>query len=200
MSYRLEYAGPKPVCSGHGVVFDYAKDDRYIYLDTLIQLVEALDRRVPQEGILRFGIKKEPLDGATILEKVRKIDPGVESRMENAAEAVRNRMSVLKERTENNGLLDAAEKEAWLKNMRLMQNYVIQRGVNKAVYYLLIDRLAKELKEGSVRYIVLPMHRNFHHVAKSLGNALAKQKPPVSTYAEIFETKEGLALKFSLLP
>ena len=200
MRYRLDYAGPKPVCSKHGVLFDYAKEDRYIYLDTLIQLVEALDARSLHEGTLRFGIKKEAFDGDVILQKIRKYDPRIGRRMEKAATEARNFLRDMAGRVEESTTLSALEKETWLKNIALMEEYVVQRAVNKTVYYVLIDLLARKLKEGNVRYILFPMHRNFHHVAKSLSNALAKQKPPIPSYARILETKEGLALRFNLNP
>jgi hypothetical protein len=200
MKYRLDYAGPKPVCSKYGILFDYAKEDRYIYLDTLIQLVEALDSRSLHDGTLRFGIKKEAFDSGVLLEKIEKYEPSIALKMEEAASGTRDYLADMARKTEANGLMEPLEKEVWLKNIALMENYVIQRAVNKAVYYVLIELLAKKLKEGNVRYIVFPMHRNFHHVAKSLSNALAKQKPPIPSYAEILETKEGLTLKFNLTP
>jgi hypothetical protein len=200
MKPRLEYAGPKPVCSKYGVLFDYAKEDRYIYLDTLIQLVEALDARTLHEGTLRFGIKKEAFDGAVLLKKIEKYDPEIDKKMEKAASETHDFLREMAKRAEENRLMAPLEKEVWLKNIALMEDYVVQRAVNKAVYYVLIDLLARKLKEGNVRYIVFPMHRNFHHVAKSLSNALAKQKPPIPSYAQILETKEGLTLKFNLNP
>ncbi|WP_456449771.1 hypothetical protein [Hydrogenimonas sp.] len=200
MKQRLHYAGPKPICSKYGVLFDYAKEDRYIYLDTLIQLLEAFDTRTLQEGTLRFGIKKEAFDGDVILEKTEKYDPEIGRKMEKAASETHDFLRETAKRVEENELMAPLEKEVWLKNIALMEDYVVQRAVNKAVYYVLIDLLAQKLKEGNVRYIVFPMHRNFHHVAKSLSNALAKQKPPIPSYAQILETKEGLTLKFNLTP
>ncbi len=198
MHEKLAYAGPKPLCSKYGVLFDYAKEDRYIYLDTLIQLIEALDKRTLHEGTLRFGIKKDAFDSDVLLEKIRNVYPDISERMRDAAHETEKYIDEMRARTEADELLSPAEKEVWLRNIDLMKEYVLQRALNKAVYYALVETLARKLKEGRVRYIVFPMHRNFHHVAKSLGNALAKQQPPVASYAEILETPQGLALKINL--
>jgi len=198
MHHTLQYAGPKPICSKYGILFDYAKEDRFIYLDTLIQLIAALDTRTLREGTLHFGIKREPLEGSVLLGKIEKHVPDIRRIMENAVADTETFLHETMEWTQTNEQMSSIEKEVLLKNIALMKEYVVQRAVNKAVYYILIDMLGERLRDGHVHYIVFPMHRNFHHVAKSLGNALAKQKPPVPSYAEIVETKEGMALKFNL--
>ena len=39
----IKYAGPKAIISHTGICFDTNKEDKYVYLDIALQLVEALD-------------------------------------------------------------------------------------------------------------------------------------------------------------
>ncbi|BDY11853.1 hypothetical protein [Hydrogenimonas cancrithermarum] len=198
MQHTIKYVGPKPICSQHGVEFDHAKEDRFIFIETIIQLIEALDRETHEDATLHFSIKYHTLDSNLIMEKVRKYHPDIDKRIEKEIAEKERELSDEMKYVEENPFLSEREREAWMKNIRIMHDYVIQRLINKTVYHTLISTLAEELLKDRIRYIVLPMHGNFHHVAKTLSYALEHRSPPVSSHAEIVETKEGLALRFNV--
>ena len=41
---KIEYAGPRPIISQHGVQFKDGKEDKYVYLMISIQILQAIDK------------------------------------------------------------------------------------------------------------------------------------------------------------
>ena len=199
MSYEIKYAGPKAVCSQHGVMFDHRREDRYPYLDILVQLIEAFDKRTVEGETLHFGIKSKPFPSEVTLRKLRHYVPDLDEKVEAHVETVKKALKEEIASIEANPLLSETEKEVWIKNLRSMEPYTIQRAVNKAVYHEAVRVLADELVGHHIRTIRLPMVGTFHHAVKSLEAALERHKPPATLRSRILETEKGPVLELEIV-
>ena len=50
----LKYVGPKPIISHTGIEFDNNKEDKYAYLNIVIQLIRALDHEYIENRIYKY--------------------------------------------------------------------------------------------------------------------------------------------------
>ena len=83
MSYSIKYAGPKPITSQHGVVFDYSKEDRFEFIEILVHLIESFNRHTRDGEVLHFSIRIHELSSQDMLDKLKKYIPDLDERIEN---------------------------------------------------------------------------------------------------------------------
>ena len=96
-------------------------------------------------------------------------------------------------------MLKNEEKDVLIKNLSLMREYVIQRAINKSLYYCTVDALVEVMKRGHIDYVVAPMFQKFAHVFHSIEGVLAKGRFPIDTKIEMYEEKGELLVKLDLL-
>ena len=80
-----------------------------------------------------------------------------------------------------------------------MHDYVVQRSINKSVYYCAINALAELLKKDQIDHIVTPMFQNFAHVLHSVQGVLNKQQFPIDTKLDIFQKDGELVVKLQVI-
>jgi hypothetical protein len=194
MASPLHYAGPKPICSHHGVAFDEAHEDRYVYLELLTQLVEALQKRSPVDGTIHFGIKKRHWSDEELWEKIKRLFPDIQATVEAARAEADETIAHKEEEIDKHRRIDPQEAEIWAKNLALMRPVITQRQINKAVYHRLIDRLADLLAERGVARIEIPLMGRFHHALRSLANAIEAHHPGASVDMQLHESDTGPVL------
>jgi LPS O-antigen subunit length determinant protein (WzzB/FepE family) len=198
MHYQFKYAGPKPVCSQHGIEFDHAKEDRFIYLETLVQLIEAFDKCPVEGATLHFGIEKHAMSEEALYEKLRHyiadLDERIKKEVDEAAQIMQHEI----EHVQKIPSLSKQEKDVWIRNIKQMHDYVMQRAINKAAYHAAIETLAQELLKDHIEYLVIPMEGNYQHLAKSLSYALDHLRSPVTSDYKVIITATGLALEFDI--
>ena len=80
-----------------------------------------------------------------------------------------------------------------------MRDYLIQRSINKSVYYCVIYALADILKKDHINYIVAPLFQKFAHVLHSVQGSLKRQKTPIETAVDVFKKDNGLFVKLKVI-
>ncbi|WP_353663132.1 hypothetical protein [Hydrogenimonas sp. SS33] len=190
---------PKPVCSQHGVLFDHSREDRYPYLDILVQLIEAFDRRTVEGETLHFGIKSKPFPSEVTLKKLRRYIPDLERKIGQSVESTEEELEKEMASIRSNPILSETEKEVWIGNLQSMRPYIVQRAINKRVYHEAVEVLADTLVDHHIRYVALPMVGTFHHAVKSLEAALERHKPPARLHSRIHETDSGPVLELEVI-
>ncbi|WP_456322061.1 hypothetical protein [Hydrogenimonas sp.] len=198
MNYRFKYAGEKPIISQHGIDFDHAKEDRFIYLEPLVQLIEAFDKQPLEGAKLHFGIKKHAMSEEELYEKLHQYIPDLEEMIKKEVEETERSIQHEIGHIQKIPSLSEDEKEIWIRNIRQMHDYMIQRAINKAAYHAAIEVLAKELLKDHIEYLIIPMEGNYQHLAKSLSNVLDHLRSPVASDYKVITTPSGLALEFDI--
>jgi hypothetical protein len=80
-----------------------------------------------------------------------------------------------------------------------MRDYLIQRSINKRVYYCAINALAELAKEDHIDYIIAPMFQTFIHVLHSVQGSLERQKSPIDTKLDIYRENGKLLVKLQVV-
>lgn len=186
---NLKYVGPKPIISHTGIEFDNNKEDKFVYLNIAIQLIKALRDENLRGSTYKYEADTSRLERDELFSELKKYCDDLTSIIEVENHSVEDDIEHDIQRAQESRILSEEEKETLQKNIEIMHDYLIQRSVNKAVYYCAIEKLAEVISNAHIEYIVVPMYETFTHVLHSVQGALLKLKNPIDTKLEIF--KEG---------
>lgn len=199
MEYSFKYAGPKSLISKTGIDFDHNKEDKFVYISIVAELIQALDHEYISDNNYVCNTGEKPLDADTIFALMRKYNPNLTQEIEERITNTEKNIAEEIERANHNTLLCTEECQTLLKNIDLMRSYNIQRSINKAIYYSGIEILANIIKRGHIDTIVSPMFMKFAHVFHSMQGALIKFHPPIDSTIDIYEEHGHLKIKFTIL-
>jgi len=199
MPYTLCYTGPKPICSATGIDYHATKEDKFIYLGPLCELIDALDCEYQGSEKHNVQISQKYFDDKSIFDLIRNyipnLDEKIEHRIRETTEDIENDLA----RARNNLLINPEEREALLNNIEIMRAYQIQRSINKSVYYVGVDILASIIKQHHIGHVSTTMEPKLLHIFHSIQGALRHLQPPIDSEIDIFEKKEHLVVELKIL-
>lgn len=196
---KLKYAGPKPIISQTGIEFDNNKEDKYVYLNIVVQLLKALNHEYIENRTYTYKADTCLLSDDELYNELKKYCPNINSLMDKESHNVEDEIKHQIQRAHENCILSNDDKEVLEKNIEIMHDYLIQRSVNKSVYYCAVNTLAKLLKEDNIDYIVAPMTEPFLHVFHSLQGSLEHQKSPIDSTIDIYKENGVLLVKLQVI-
>jgi hypothetical protein len=196
---KLKYVGPKPLISHTGIEFDNNKEDKYVYLNILLQLIKALDHDYFDKKTYTYHAQTTRLSNEELESELKKYCKNLDIIEEKSFQEAEKDFEHQIQRAHENSVLDNESKEVLLNNIKIMKDYLIQRSVNKAAYYCGVELLAELLKKDHIDYIVVPMFQKFAHVLHSLQGVLRDQKFPIDTKLEIYEEDGKLLAKLKAI-
>lgn len=195
----LKYAGPKPLISAHGITFDLNKDDKFIYLSIVAELIQALNHEYEGGKRYTYLTSNKPMDTDRILEVIRQNDPSLDQEIKDRQIIVEQEIADELERATTNRVLCDEECSVLIKNIELLRTYRINRSINKTVYYSGITSLAHIIQKGHIDTIFAPMFPKFNHVFHSIQGALVKLHPPIDSTIDIYEEDGHLNVRLDIL-
>jgi hypothetical protein len=195
----LKYAGPKPLISAHGISFDLNKEDKFIYLSIVAELIQALNHEYVGGERYTHITSNKPLDSDRILELIRQNDPMLDQEIKDRQNIVEQEIAEEIQRANENKVLCEEEKIVLIKNIEILRNYRMSRSINKTVYYSGIASLAKIIQKGHIDRIYAPMFPKFNHVFHSIQGSLTKLHPPIDSAIDIYEENGHLMVRLEIL-
>lgn len=187
----IKYAGPKALISYTGVCFDTNKEDKYVYLDIALQLIEALDHQYLENKTYTHLLEKH-LSNSEMITILKQRCSNFADLVNTADHETEDLLDEDMQRAHENRVLGEEEKEVLEKNIAIMHDYMIQRSINKRVYYCVINILADIAAKDHIEKITLPMQQNYVHVLHSLQGTLMKEKRPIDSELTIHEKDSKL--------
>jgi len=196
----FKYVGPKPLISHTGIEFDKNKEDKYIYLGIVTRLIEALDhpyienkKYVCQDDEYMVSTKEE------VLHILQKYCENLNELLDKTNYTVEDEIEHNIQRAHESKTLNDVEKEVLINNINMMHDYMLQREVNKSVYYCAMDVLAKIAQKDHIDYIQTPFSQGYMHVLHSLQGSLFETKASVLTKLDVFEENDILYVKLKVV-
>ncbi|MDD2829626.1 MAG: hypothetical protein PHW18_08650 [Sulfuricurvum sp.] len=199
MEYSFKYVGPKPLISKTGIDFDQNKEDKFVFMSIVAELIQALDHEYITDKNYVCNTGDRPLNSDAILGLIRKYNPNLTLEIEERKKLTEKAITDELDRANHNKLLCAEECQILVKNIELMRSYNIQRSINKSIYYSGINILAEIIKRGHIDTIISPMFLKFNHVFHSVQGVLVKLHPPIDSTIDIYEDSGHLKTKFTIL-
>lgn len=195
---QINYVGPKPIISTSGISFDAEHDDRYTYLNIVIQLLQALDNDSFEENTYQYPADTRRLDDKEILDGIRHYCGNLDAIVKENIEAENRQIdSEIKEAKENRTLSES-EQDALVNNIELMRNYRLQYITNETLYNRAVKHLADQVKKTHIDYIIVPMFQRFASILHSIQNEIAQQKIPIESRMSIYEEHGKLMAKLEV--
>jgi hypothetical protein len=195
---QLKYVGPKPIISHTGIEFDNNKEDKFAYLNIVVQLLKAIDHEYFEDKTYTYQADVSRLSHTELMDELKKYCPNMEQLMEKENHHVEEEIAHDLKRAAENTVLTDEDKTVLQNNIKIMHDYCIQRSVNKSIYYCAVNALASLLKEDHIDHIIVPMFQKFIHVLHSVQGSLLNQKMPIYTTIDIYEHDGKLLAKLKI--
>ncbi len=199
MDITLKYVGPKALFSATGISFDNSKEDKFVYLSILAELIQALDHDYKDDERYVVETGRKPLDEMSILTLIGKYKPNLNEHAQKWVTKTSQEADAEVQRAKDNALLNAEEREVLINNIEILRPYRIQRSMNKSVYYEGVTALALIIQQGKIKYITAPMYPKFLHVLHSVQGALKLLHPQIDSAIDIYEEHEHLLVQLKIL-
>lgn len=196
---ELKYVGPKPMISHTGIEFDSNKEDKFVYLNIAVQLLKALSHEYFEDRKYTYNADTRRLSSEELYKELKHYCPNMDVLIEKRNHDIEEEIEHNIQRAHENAVLNEEEREVLEKNIELMHDYLVQRSINKSVYYCAINKLAELLKNEHIDYVVVPMFQTFAHVLRSVQGSLLKQKVPINTDIEIYKEDGKLLIKLQVI-
>ena len=196
---ELKYVGPKPIISHTGIEFDNNKDDKFTYLNIVVQLVKALSHDYFEDKTYTYNANTQRIDENELVRELKYICPDLDSLMKKENHDIEEEIQHNIRRANENSVLTDEDKVVLKNNINIMHDYIVQRSINKSVYYCIIDALADLLKKDHIDFIIVPMFQKFAHVLHSVQGALKKQKFPIDSRLDIYQKDGKLVVKLKVI-
>jgi hypothetical protein len=196
---ELKYVGPKPIISHTGINFDNNKEDKYVYLNIVVQLLKSLNHEYIQNRVYTYKTDTSRFSNEQLMHELKEFCPDLEKLMENENHDINHEIQENITRAHENAVLSEEDKEVLENNIKIMTPYLIQRAINKSVYYCAVDKLAELVKKDNIDYIIVPMFQKFAHVLHSVQGSLKRQKFPIDTKMEVYQEDGKLLVKLKVV-
>lgn len=198
MGITLKYVGPKALFSVSGISFDNSKEDKFIYLSIVAELIEALDHEYASDQRYIVETGNKPLDENILLNLIRKRPSNLDEQIEYWAAKTTQEIDDDITRARNNPILSVEERQVLENNLEILRPYRLQRSINKSIYYAGVKLLASIIKQSGIQYITTPMYPKFLHVLHSVQGALRALHPSVDSTIDIYEEQGHLLIQLKI--
>ncbi len=187
----IKYVGPRPLISQHGITYKDGKEDKYIYLQVAIEILQDIDHDYEEIKSYSHLIRKEPLTQKEMDKILAHYEDELSQKVIEEEKHYEKKIQDEINTVENMTHLSDIEKEVWINNIELMKEYRIQRAINKIYYMHCIYDIKKLVLKNHIKEIDTPFNKKFWHVLETLQGALEVGKGSVDTKLEEVNTDDG---------
>jgi len=191
----IKYAGPRPEISHHGIQFKDGKEDKYVYLIIAVQILKAIDKNYEEQHSYSYDTNSKRFSDAELLDIMHSYEPklieAVAQEEINYEEHLQEEITTVQERVD----LKEVEKDIWIKNLHIMQQYKIQRAVNKIYYQHCVHDIARVIKREKIKEIDTPFYEKYWHVLQTIQGVLSEGKDSIGSELKVEESPDGMIAK-----
>ena len=170
--FKIKYAGPRPIISQHGITYKDAKEDKYIYINTALEILKGIDHNYEETRSYSYSLDIEPFTEKDIHTILQQYDQLLEQKVEQEEKAYELKIEDEIKHVQNMHNITQIEKDVWCENIRLMKEYRIQRAINKIYYFHCINDIAQIIIKQKIKEIDTPYNEKFLHTLHSIQGAL----------------------------
>ncbi len=192
---KIEYAGPRPMISQHGVQFKDGKEDKYVYLMISIQILQAIDKTYEGHQSYSYDTTSKRFSNDEIEEILNAHSPALAETITKEEEyyslKIADEIKTIEERTN----ISEGEKKAWIGNLEIMKDYRIQRAVNKIYYVHSISLIKEIIMRENINEIDTPFYEKYWHVLQTIQGAVEEGRYSKHTNLVIVKKDDTMIAK-----
>ncbi|NQY94341.1 MAG: hypothetical protein HRT43_09270 [Campylobacteraceae bacterium] len=182
---KIEYSGPKPIISQHGISFKEGKEDKYIYLKHSLQILKAISHEYNKNQNYSYYIKTDDLSQDEMTDMVLKYHPDIQSVLNMEVTTYNQYLLTEENDVKDNHILTDDEKKIFLNNLKIMEKYKIQRMKNKFFYKHVIQTIKEQIFEHKIKQLTTPFNEKFWHIFQTLQGELSSYKNSVESEIKV---------------
>ncbi|SFV54926.1 hypothetical protein MNB_SV-14-1121 [hydrothermal vent metagenome] len=192
---KLHYTGPKAIINQHGIFFRKAKIDKYLYLPIAIRILKTIDKKYMTQNSHKIYIdNNDNYTDEEILKTIKEYEPKLEKHVETEEIAYKQHVANIIEKVKNKTSLTEEEKNIWLKNIEIMNPYLLQREINKLYYIHTIKHIKKLIYKYKISEIDIDFTLKNWHVLESISGNLEQGLKPISTTIKVDTNTYGISV------
>ena len=189
---KLNYTGPKPIISQHGIFFKKSQEDKYVYLKVAIKILLSIDKQYKNsQKHLVYIDSHNNLSDENILDILKSYEPKLEEHINNEEQNYKKHIDEEIEKVKNNHTLNQEEERVWINNINIMRKYMIQREINKLYYIHIIKAIKKIIYEDDIKEIDIDFSIQHWHILESIAGNLEYGVKSIHTDIKIVENSDG---------
>jgi len=182
---KIEYSGPKPIISQHGISFKEGKDDKYIYLKHSLQILKAISHEYNKNQNYSYYIKTDELSQDEMIDIVLKFHPQMQTILNMEVNSYAQYLRKEEDEVKDSHVLNEDEKKIYLNNLQIMEKYKIQRMKNKIFYHHIIETIKEQIFEHKIKKLTAPFNEKFWHVFQTLQGEMSSCKNSVESEIKV---------------
>jgi len=187
---KIEYAGPRPMISQHGIQFKDGKEDKYVYLMISIQILQAIDKNYEEHKSYSYDTRTKRFSNDEIHDILDSYSTTLEVDVSNEEKYYEEKISEEIAHVEARTNLKDSEKKAWINNLEIMKKYRIQRAVNKIYYMHSIELIKNIIMRENIKEIDTPFYEKYWHVLQTIQGAVEEGRYSKHTNLEVQKIDE----------
>lgn len=195
----IKHVGPKTLISTRGISFENKKKDKFIYLDSVLNLIEAIDHDYVGDEVHVYKTESRELNSDDIVNRVKQYCPDIERIITEAKQDAEAYVEENLSRAGNSTRYSEEEGRVLMNNIALTRDYTVQRHINKRIYYYLINSFIERLRHNRIAHISAPSHKTYFHVFHTIQRSLRQQKAPVNSRVSFHTEAEDLYVKLHVV-
>ncbi len=195
----VAYIGPSVLISPRGITFDTKKEDKFLYLQSTADLLDAIDHEYVGDEVYSYASETGKWTDEVLLTKLKRHYDGVEKVIEEAEKSAHDYIDSMVERLKESTTLTEEERVVYSNNIEMMRKYMIQRHINKRVYYAVVQQLIERLRHNKIAYITASMNSGSFHVLNTMQRCLRQQKSPVNSQVSFESEGDEYMVKLSII-
>jgi hypothetical protein len=188
---KIKYVGPRPVINQHGITFKDGKEDRFVYLSISLQILQAIDKEYDGQKTYSYDINSKRFSNEAIVNELKKYEYILEEQVMEEEKRYAQKLIDEKEHISNMVHLLEDDKFSWMRNLDLMQEYRIQRAINKIYYLHCINNIKDIIIREKIKEIDAPFFEKYWHVLQTIQGAIENCKHSTKTNLEIQVNNNG---------
>jgi hypothetical protein len=194
----VQYVGPRPVISHHGIDFKDGKEDKYVYLKVGVEILEAIDKDYDEKSSYRSDIENKEHSDDEILEIMKSYESDLHDNTIKEIAGFKEHLDMEVEQVNQRAYLKDVEKKVWINNLEIMKEYRIQRAVNKIYYMHCINNIKTVINRERIKEIDTPFSERYWHVLQTLQGSLEGGKYPVRTNLRVEPENDQMVAKLTI--
>lgn len=195
----VAYVGPSVLISSRGITFDTKKEDKFLYLFSAVELLDAIDHTYIGDRVYSYASEVRRWTGDLLMEKLRHHYDDIDTVINTAEASAGSYIDGMVERVRASTTVTEDERRVYVDNIELMRTYMIQRHINKRVYYAVVAQVVACLRHKNIAYISATMNAGCFHVMNTIQRCLRQQKRPLNSLFSFEREGDALMVKLSIV-
>ena len=191
----IKYAGPRPEISHHGIQFKDGKEDKYVYLIIAVQILKAIDKDYEEKKSYSYDTNTKRFSDDELLNIMHEYEPHLKEAVMQEEIKYEEHLQEEIEQVKQRADLKEIEKDIWINNLNIMQQYRIQRAVNKIYYLHCVKDIATVIKRERIKEIDTPFYEKYWHVLQTIQGMLSEGRDSVGSDLKVEMTENGMTAK-----